>query len=427
MIHNISEGVFQVPGLARNSPDLVEVPGNGMLLDSIRICGNRRPKNYTNVGAPTDSKINHDFLDPASLLAVYYVLIHEQEMAKVFWEYSCTPLFLGLVNTCIHNWMRDQEKETLLISDAMAEKLDTYGREFEEISLAVLEEVSGYKIEHVIALINFKFDSWGGKTILEMADYVDAVNIIAHPIIQDYIDVEWNGWLDSDMSLPRLIVSCICPAAASFRDVTPFDRWKKRNLQSTRQKSRDSRMAFIDRGSVQDEIQQNEKLGTFTKWRCFYKAPITKFTIYSVVYIAFLFSYVCALMLSNRQDTQATMCGVRKIFGCRLTISQTLVYIWVLCLVPLEIRQIYFSYPTTLKGKLKMYLASVYNKNDVLCIFIIIVALICKVSTPKDVDVTQSAGENAFRLLFALAFVLYCLKLCQALQISEELGPKVRI
>merc|ERR1740124_753535 len=154
-----------------------------------------------------------------------------------------------MVCTCINNWMRDQEKETLLISDAMAERLDGYAKEFEDVSQAVLEEVAEYKTEHVIALINFRFDNWGGKTILEMADYVDAVGIIAHPTIQDYIDVEWNGWLDSDMSTPRLILSIFCPLLASFRDVTSFDKWKQKNLQTKRQKCRDSRQAFIERGA----------------------------------------------------------------------------------------------------------------------------------------------------------------------------------
>ena len=432
VIHDISEGVFKIPGLTRHlyQTDQPDPSGNGFPLDSIRICGTRRT-NGTAAYEPVDNTpgnsrtARYDFIDPASLLTVYMVLIHEQEMAKVLWEYSNTPLFLALVCTCIHNWMRDQEKETLLISDAMAERLDEYGDEFELIAQKVLEEIDEYKTEHVIALINFKYINWGGKTILEMADYIDAVNIIALPTIQDYIDVEWNGWLDSDMSTLRLILSIFCPLLASFRDVTPFDKWKQKNLQTKRQKCRDSRQAFIERGGVgQDESEASEKLGTWTKIRYFYKAPITKFTIYSIVYGAFLFAYVCALLLSDRQDTDATTCGgFRQMFGCKLTLAQQFVYIWVLCLIPLEIRQIYFSYPTKLLGKLKMYWSNVYNKNDVVCILIIIVALIFRMSEPRGTH--NTVGENMFRLLFALAFILYCLKLCQALQISEQLGPKV--
>ncbi|KAL5258514.1 hypothetical protein ACHWQZ_G009114 [Mnemiopsis leidyi] len=431
VVHDISEGVFHVPGKTRPNQENQEdsyPPGNGILLESIKICGKggRNGRNYE----PVDNlnrdprSMRFDFVDPASLLTVYMALIHEQEMAKVIWEFSNTPLFLGLVCKCIHEWMAAQEKETLLISDAMAERLSGYGEEFEEITQKVLEEVSEYKIEHVIALINFKFENWGGKTILEMADYVDATKIIALSTIQDYIDVEWNGWLDSDMSTARLILSIFCPLLASFRDVTPFDKWKQKNLQTKKQRCRDSRQAFIEKGVGPEENDANEKLGLWTKCRYFYKAPITKFTIYTIVYGAFLFAYVCALLLSDRQDTNAEKCGgFRSMFGCKLTLAQAFVYIWVLCLIPLEIRQIYFSYPATIVGKLKMYWSNVYNKNDVVCILIIITALIFRLTDKSHNDITVSG--NIFRILFSFAFILYCLKLCQALQISEQLGPKV--
>ena len=435
MVHDISEGVFKVPGKTRQNQENLEdsyPPGNGMLLESIKICGKGRSngRNYEPVDnlARDSRSMRYDFVDPASLLTVYMVLIHEQEMAKVIWEFSNTPLFLGLVCKCIHEWMAAQEKETLLISDAMAERLSSYGEEFEEITQKVLEEVSEYKTEHVIALINFKFVYWGGKTILEMADYVDAKNIIAQSTIQDYIDVEWNGWLDSDMSTARLIISIFCPLLASFRDVTPFDKWKQKNLQTKKQRCRDSRQAFIEKGVGPEENDTSEKLDLWTKCRYFYKAPITKFTIYTIVYGAFIFAYVCALLLADRQDTSAKTCGgFRSMFGCKLTLAQSFVYVWVLCLIPLEIRQIYFSYPATVKGKLKMYWSNVYNKNDVVCILLIITALLCKLTDPQnenDENYNPVPG-NLFRILFAFAFILYCLKLCQALQISEQIGPKV--
>ena len=429
MIHDISEGVFRVPGRTRAPEHQLDPSDNGFSLQSIKICGsssrNGGAANYAHVDnmAGDGRRSKFDFMDAGSLLTVYMVLIHEQELAKVIWEYSSTPLFLGLVCTCINNWLSAQEKETLLISDAMGAQLEGYGKEFEEISEKVLEEVAEYQTEHVIALINFKFVSWGGRTILEMADYVNAVNIIAHPTIQDYIDIEWNGWLDSDMSTPRMILSICCPLLASFRDVTPFDKWKQKNLQSKKQKVRDSREAFIDRGIGQDDSEACEKLSILKKCQYFYKAPITKFTIYSIVNGMFLFAYAFALLVADRQSTSADECGgFRSIFDCKLTMAQQFVYIWILCLVPLEIRQIYFSYPTTLGGKLKMYWGNVYNKNDVVCIILVLLALYFRMKGGSD---TITWDGNHFRLLFSLAFMMYCFKLCQSLQISEQLGPKV--
>ena len=145
--------------------------------------------------------------------------------------------------------------------------------------------------------------------------------------------------------------------------------------------------------------------------------------------MAFLFSYVCALLLEDKNGTCTENNHFRQMFGCKLTMSQQFTYIWVFCLIPLEIRQIHFSYPTTLIGKFKMYFSSFYNICDALCIGIIMLALAFKMMTRKGDDeenIDMAVGENMFRLLFAFAFILFCMKLCQALEKSEQIGPKVR-
>ena len=456
MIHEISEGVFYVPGKTKpsNIPSVSLDPSvNNRLVQAIKKCITSCKKGCqcsyrlleqvpesvalqieleegrNSVESVGRSAREYEFEDPASLLTVYMVMIHEQDMAKVLWEYSKTSLFLSLVCTCIHKWMLDQKSDSLFISDSLGDQLQSYANEFVDISFHVLEEVAQYKTEHVIALVNFKFDRWGGRTILEMADYVDAIDIIAHPTIQDYIDLEWNGWLDSDMSTIRTIVSLVCPLLASFRNFTPFDKWNLKKIDDNRQKSRNRLQAFIDRGDGPHNADESEKkeLDMLTKCKYFYKAPVIKFWIYTIMYGGFLFAYVCSLLLKDG----VAQCDPKKhffrsIFNCKLTTSHCLTYIWVFCLIPLELRQVYFSYPSTLRGKLKMYFSSFYNKNDALSILIIMLALVFKMNgDPKDQNYEMSPGENLFRLLFAFAFILFCLKLCQALEKSEQIGPKV--
>ena len=372
---------------------------------------------------------DYDFEDPASLLTVYMVMIHEQEMAEVLWEYSPTSLFLSLVCTCVHNWMYSKRLDTLYISDALGEELQKHSKKFVEMAHSVLEEVAKYDTEHVITLVNFKFNKWGGRTILEMADYVDAIELIAHPTVQDYIDVEWNGWLNADMSTLRTIMSLPCPFFASFRKSTPYDRWKRKNVKDTRKKNRNRLQAFIDNKDSTNKPDESDKhqLDALTKCKYFYKAPLIKFWIYTIMYGAFLFSYVCALLLKGNAENCKAENTFKMLFGCRLTLAQSLTYIWVFCLIPLEVRQIYFSYPSTIRGKLKMYFTSFYNKSDALSILMIMVALLFKMFSKRvegqNHDLTSS--ENAFRLLFAFAFVIFCLKLCQTLEKSEQIGPKV--
>lgn len=366
---------------------------------------------------------DHDFEDPAGLLTVYMILIHEQEMAKVLWEYSGTGLFLSLVCTQLHKWMSNHKADSIFISDALADKLKKDAKEFEDISCEFLEQVSRYK-DYVIAYVNYRFEDWGGRTILEMADYVNVMGIIAHPTIQDYIDLDWNGCLDSEMSLPRTIVSLCCPLLASYRDFTPMDRLTQMNAKSSKYR-RNRLQAFVARGVNKEETLQNKTLSPIKRCLKFYQAPRVKFWIYTLEYAAFLFSYICALLLKEKGTVHE--CGpFRRILNCRLTLSQQLVYCLAFCLIALEIRQVYFSYPTTLLGKLKMYFHNFYNKSDAMCLFTILLALVFKFMNDFDDPYYKTSyNENMFRLLFAMAFVLFCVKLCQSLEKSEKIGPKV--
>ena len=454
----MSEGVFKVPGKTKPSTvssNSLDNPENNIIVQAIRKCITRcgegchcsykfldkvhndtagtmeleegMKKETSTTDSPGNRTREYEFEDPASLLTVYMVMIHEQDMAKVLWEYSQSGLFLSLVCTCIHNWMFDQKSKSIFISDSLGEQLQIYAQEFVEISNHVLEEVACYKTEYVIALVNFKFDKWGGRTILEMADYINNFEIIAHPTVQDYIDLEWKGWLDSDMSTFRTIVSIFCPLLASFRNVTPFDKLKSKRITSSRQKSRNRLQSFVERGNGPVESEKDEKLDIVTQCRYFYKAPVVKFWAYQIMYGAFLFSYVCALLLNDKHEKCDRKNTFRMMFNCKLTLSQQFTYICVFCLLSLEIRQVYFSYPTTWRGKLKMYFSNTYNKCDALSMVTILVSLVFKMRADqeaKNFDMTME--ENVFRLLFAFAFILFCGKLCQALTKSEQIGPKVR-
>ncbi|KAL5258667.1 hypothetical protein ACHWQZ_G009211 [Mnemiopsis leidyi] len=458
IIHDISEGVFKIPGKTKPSETTSSegLSGENKIFQAVKKCFTSCCEGCRSVFKPSprgdetetfrleegnqtsDSEAsecsgrpdrNYEFKDPASLLTVYMVMIHEQEMAEVLWQYSQTSLFLSLVCTCLHNWMYSKRLDTIYISDGLGENLQSYSKKFVDIAYGVLDEVSKCENEHVVTLVNFKFDEWGGRTILEMADYIDAIELIAHPTIQDYIDVEWNGWLNPDMSTVRTIMSLPCPFLASFRKYTSNDHRKRKNVKDSKKKSRNRRQAFIENSENSTEPDDTDKmqLDALTKCKYFYKAPLIKFWIYTIMYGWFLFAYICALLLRGDAENCKSEDTFRMIFRCRLTVPQALTYIWVFSLIPLEIRQFYFSYPSTIRGKLKMYFANNHNKSDALSILMIVVALFFKMSTDRVEGQNQDMtfNENAFRLLFAFAFVLFCLRLWQASEKSEQIGPKV--
>ena len=386
----------------------------------------------------------YDFEDPENLLTMFLAMTHEQEMAKVFWEHSPTPLFLGIVCSCIHKWMKSREKVSLHITNEMAIILAGYAEEFEGLSRAIIDQAGEYPAEYVVELINMRSTSWSRLTALEMADYSDSISIIAHNSVQCHIDAQWTGWLDPDISNLRIFVSLFCPLLASFRDVTPRDKQKWKDIdvsegddatETVRSPSKKCRRAaFVNRGKVDHEVDLNEKLPLLTKCKYFYKAPVTKFYIYMSVYMFFLFSFVSALLIEDQLKESSCFDRTftfRTLSGCRLSLSEQFVYLWVFCSIPLEIRQIYFSYPTSVLGKLKIYISNTYNKNDVGCMLIVLVALFFKFRAgtyihPGGGEDYDAYAGNTYRLFFSLAFALYAMRICQALQIDETLGPKVR-
>lgn len=112
IVLTISDGVYTIPGKTNKFGDsLYEDELYGPDGFNLKICGGNGNRNggtevihYRNVeeGSPArdmNRKIaKYDFEDPANVLAVYFALIHKQEMAEVFWKESSTPVFLGLVS-----------------------------------------------------------------------------------------------------------------------------------------------------------------------------------------------------------------------------------------------------------------------------------------------------------------------------------------
>lgn len=330
--------------------------------------------------------------------------------------------------------MKSKEKSTTEITDALALELEEHADRFEELSLNVLENVSkGYKTQHFQELITFEFDQWGGRNILEIADYVDAVNVIAQDKIQEYIQQEWMGWLDGDTSYFRVIVSIPFPflALKAFRNPTAMDNKKYIELNEAEIDNTSKKQNFID-GADNLEDRTKLKLSTLEKIKCFYKAPITKFILYMLMYFAFLFTYMVALLLTDKMDPESclasTMFNFRKMFGCKLSLPESIVYFIVICLIPIEIRQIYFSYPTNLIGKLDMYISSFHNKTDLLSLVFILLALVFKLQTdPTALNHDYLPHHNGFRILFAIAFIFFCIRVTQFFSVDKKLGPKVNL
>jgi len=170
----------------------------------------------------------------------------------------------------------------------------------------VLNEVSkSYPPKWTRELVEHEITSWGGLTILEMADYTKSVKVIAHSAVQDIIDENWMGLLDPDLSYFRLFLSLPCPFFASYRYAKPSDGLDAKALpdENLSKYSQARRSSFVDhKENEATGLPTERKLTACEKLKVFYHAPVTKFMIYITTYLCFLAGYSMALLLRPGND-----------------------------------------------------------------------------------------------------------------------------
>ena len=413
VIYEISDGVYQ----CTTSPKV--------------ICGRSCNTRFS------VASIKSHFEDPEVLLVLLCVLDNRHQMAMLLWEHSKSPAMLALVVSHIYKWIADRETSYIEITPEMTPVLLQNADEFQSLAFRIVEEASkNYPAHWVDSLITHSYFNWGGKTLLQVADFTDASTFISHTAIQDYVTKQWMGKLDPDMTYKAIALSIFVPVFASFRKLTISEVHDKMISKETDEKER-QRKAFVSK--KEDETRamltkktSNKKLNLAQKVYYFYSAPIVKFLIYLMTYFSIMLVYTLALL------GQPSLVYIGAV---QFNVYELVVYIWMFSIIPVEIRQVYHSCPSTIKGKIKNYLSNAYNRTDIYSMFFIFVALFFRLSpiydgleqgtakgeqgTSKEEHPPPIIEEALYRIFFAFGFAALCFRMLQSMQISSQLGPKV--
>ncbi|KAL5264254.1 hypothetical protein ACHWQZ_G005374 [Mnemiopsis leidyi] len=382
-------------------------------------CKNKRSKLDSN---------SYDFDDPDVVLVLFCVLEQRQEMAMFFWEQCSAPTMLALVACHIYKWMAEKESSYIEITPEMKPIILQYASEFETLAWKIVDEVShDYPVKWVTSLITHNYYNWGGKNLLQIADYTECHLFISHDSIQDYLTGEWMGMLEPDMTYWNIVFTIPFPFLASFRKISDSEIQNKMISKETDEMER-KKMAFISEKAVEgtERVETTEpgkrRLNLLQRMYHFYNAPVVKFFIYILMYFAFLACFAYALLV--KQETKGRASN-------KMDNAELVVYVWTVSVIPVEIRQIYHSCPSTVMGKLKNYLSNQYNRFDVYSMIFIFISFCCRyfprLGVPEDAQnqPPPRLEEAVFRVFFALGFAGMCLRLLQAMQINSKLGPKV--
>lgn len=436
-IYGISEGVYKCPKKKRIiKSNLAQAESNTTVDEKWRmslVFSKSIFKNtikYTNVKDDKNADVCYqtEIEDPENLLALYCCLLQRAEMAVLFWEYSRTPVFLALVCSHLTRWMKKMEQSNQQFIDSDKSCLDNVAQQYDQLSYKIISEAQTvYGLLWTNALITHKYYHWGGISALEVAVYCQSTIFISHPGVQDYITREWWGMLDPDMRYWQLVLLLPFPFLASFKRLKISDLEKKKIAAETDEKERRKKYFVCkpQEGSGEGEKQSQSKLSLLKKCYYFYDAPVTKFFCYIFTYMIFIFCYAYALLYRPR-PAENTVASENKI--AMMDQQELVVYIWVFCTIPIEIRQIHQSSPSTLKGKFSNYFSSMFNKTDIVSCMMVLMAYSQKYMAMKDGHGKVNIDADIrFRIMFSLGFVGYCLRIAQFLQIHPKLGPKVLI
>ena len=374
----------------------------------------------------TDIDSEASFQYAAELLSIYCVLIDQHEMAKIFLQHSATPLFLSLVCYDINKWLKSQKDRRLNITFDIKPTLKKNADEFELIGVGILNEAldNKYPVEWTTCLLNCSRHEWGGRSVMKISDYSKACKIIAHRLVQDGIDSSWFGRIDPVESYWKIVLSItmLLPVFMKFRK---SKRCKIEDIEedeyTIKHSQHNKRMLFIGKASTTESDEPVVELNIYKKTKYFYQSPSVKFIIHNVWYIAFLLFYTYALVIKPFDGKEK-----RSVLNGRMSLSELVVLCWALTRIPSEILEIYHTVPKTILGKISHYFSSFWNINDVLSIVIVLLAYIIRfIGYISEEDVDRKIPDAFSRFFFAIAFICFSVRIRQALQIHEALGPKI--
>ncbi|WAR05149.1 TMP2L-like protein [Mya arenaria] len=298
--------------------------------------------------------------------------------------------------------------------------------EWSDLASGVLSECHSTDEHKAKDLLVRELSNWGDTSCMLIAVKAENKDFISQTACQSLLDRIWNGRLVQDNSLWRLLLCLFfpplilvlplftkadtCSTFASMSTCTTGDNKNKDCNQDSHKKMRQKTYIPMDpmRGQLQvydDKTDEklNVKMTANDKLGYFFKAPIIIFMYNVCSYLVFLSLYTYILIFN---------------FDPKVSVEEIILIIWVFAIATEEVRQMATSSSTTLAMKLKIYITDTWNVVDTLTIVLFIIGIILRF-TPY-----ESTFEAA-RVILAINFVTFFMRLLHIVSVHKELGPKL--
>ncbi|XP_012280563.1 transient receptor potential cation channel trpm isoform X2 [Orussus abietinus] len=187
---------------------------------------------------------------PFNELLIWAVLTKRQQMALLMWQHGEEALAKALVALKLYKAMAHEAAEDDLETEVYDE-LRGYGKEFENISLELLDFCYRQDDDQTQQLLTSELQNWSGQTCLSLAVTANHRPLLAHPCSQIILADLWMGGLRTRKNTNlKVILGLLCPAY-----ITRLEFKSREELQLMPQTQEEHLIALEDENEESDSEQ----------------------------------------------------------------------------------------------------------------------------------------------------------------------------
>ncbi|XP_041118797.1 transient receptor potential cation channel subfamily M member 2 [Polyodon spathula] len=358
---------------------------------------------------PIDAKgsiVEEEELDPTRDLFIWAILDNRKEIADIIWQQSQDCIAAALAASKILKELAKEEEDTDLSEDTGA-----LAEQYEKQAIGVFTECHRRDELRAQKLLTRESGAWGDTTCLRLALEADNKNFVAQGGVQTLLTQIWWGELAVDTRMWKVLL-CMFIFPLIYTGLITFRRdeeIKKRNPERDIMDSNDSvALSSTDKNLQSRSWGRSEEilkpLTRCSRLTGFYSSPSVVFYWNVLSYFGFLWLFAYVLMID---------------FQVKPSWKEILLYIWLFTMVCEEIRQfVHDPDGFGFRRKAVNYFSDPWNQFDVVSICFFIAGLACRLTT------------TAFyegRIILALDFNIWCLRLMAIFTVNKNLGPKIII
>eukprot|EP00079_Xenopus_tropicalis_P022916 XP_012814943.1 PREDICTED: transient receptor potential cation channel subfamily M member 7-like isoform X2 [Xenopus tropicalis] len=392
-------------------------------------------KSSRNDALEADNQITRPFPYPFNDLLVWAVLTKRQKMALFFWQHGEESMAKALVATKLYRGMYQEAQQSDIIDDS-SEKLKKYSKEFGELAVELLDQSFKQNDLMAMKLLTYELKNWSKSTCLKLAVSSRLRTFVSHTCTQMLLNDMWMGRLNMRKNAWYKVISGIF-----FPPIIPlFDYKTMAQMSHIPQSQDDYKMNLDDKEEITCSVEgialeafkekcpngENEhstgmknegkpkRVPIARRFYAFYHAPIVKFWLSTLVYMAFLMLYAFVVLVKMESLP---------------SVQEWIVILSILTTGVEKIREIFMSEAGKLTQKLRVWFSSYLNINDAIAIITFLVGFGLRFGG-RDFMLDSDYHEDDYifiagRLIYCLNTIFWFIRLLDILSVNQEAGPYV--